>query len=96
MRKRNFKADSGSAILEFIAFVLIGQVLVLITSITLAGNISSKVELQLVAVDIARQMALGANPAPPEGVEVSVDLCNSPVLCLTVSKGDQKQSAVSF
>lgn len=93
---RHLKCDSGSAILEFITFVLIGQLMVFGGSIALATELSSKVELQMMAATAARTIALGREVQIQSNVSLVQPDCPARLVCVTLSRGEQKVAAVSY
>ena len=93
---RHLKCDSGSAILEFITFVMIGQLMVFGGSIALAAELSSKVELQMMAATAARTIALGREVQIQSNVSLVQSGCPARLVCVTLSRGEQKVAAVSY
>lgn len=93
---RHLKCDLGSAILEFITFVLIGQLMVFGGSIALATELSSKVELQMMAATAARTIALGREVQIQSNVSLVQAGCPARLVCVTLRRGEQKVSAVSY
>ena len=93
---RHLKFDSGSAILEFITFVLIGQLMVFGGSIALATELSSKVELQILAATAARTIALGREVQVPSNVKIDQPDCPARLVCVNLSRGEQKVAALSY
>ena len=59
MPPMKFSESEGSAIVEFIVFVLFGQLLVFAGSLQIAENIDQKVRLDLFASQLARAEAVG-------------------------------------
>ena len=93
---RRLKCDSGSAILEFITLILIGQLMVFGASISLATELSSKVELQILAAKTARTIALGREVQIPLTVTLAQSDCPARLVCVTLSRGEQQVAAVSY
>lgn len=92
----NVRAESGSALFEFVVFVLLGQLLVFAGSMAIASEFSSKVELQIMASQAARNLALERLPSIPSEVELVRDSCSVRLICVTLKRGKQVVSAVSF
>lgn len=90
------RSEGGSAILEFVAFILIGQLLVFATSMTIASSFTSKVELQIEASQAARTIALGRDFHVSPGVVLTRQDCGSRLICLTLERGNLRVSAVNY
>lgn len=86
----------GSAILEFVIFVILGQLLVFGGSIALSTLLTSKVELQILAANATRSIALKVDPELPAGVQMVRDACSPPLVCVTLQQGSTSVSAVGF
>ena len=93
---RNFKSDSGSALLEFITFILIGQLFVFGGSMLISTELAQKVELQVLASQTARNIALNREATLPADVTVVEGSCVARVICVTLRRGNQSVSAVSY
>jgi hypothetical protein len=93
---RHLKCESGSAILEFITFVLVGQLIVFAASISLATQLTSKVELQVMASKVARTIALGRDVQVPATVKLIQADCAGRLVCVILNRDDLKASAVSY
>jgi hypothetical protein len=93
---QNVRSERGSAILEFITFVLVGQLLVFGGSMAIANQLREKVELQLFAAQAARSLALARELTLPEGVTVSGNECEGKLICVKVSKGALSVIGVSY
>lgn len=96
MRPNHISSDAGSAILEFVSFVLVGQLLVFGGSFALATELTAKVELQILASQIAKTLAQEAAITLPAGVEMIEKSCGSEIICVTFTQESRKVSAVSF
>ena len=90
------KSELGSAILEFITFVMVGQVVVFGATMALANQLSTKVELQIAAANAARSIALGRDFQLPTNVSLSQSVCLPRLVCVTLSRGDEKVTSVSY
>ena len=90
------KSDAGSAILEFITFVLIGQLMVFGGSIAISAQLSAKVELQLLASKVARGIALDRQVQVPTQVSLVHAVCPARLVCVRVQSGEQIVTSVSY
>lgn len=88
--------EEGSAILEFVTFVLVGQLLVFAASMTISSVITDKVELQILASQAARAIALGRDFQIPPGVTMAKRDCGLHLICLSLEKGGHKVPAVNY
>lgn len=96
MFRLKFKAEHGSALFEFITFILLGQLLVFGGSILLSSELTNKVELQVLASQTARNIALKQELSLPPDVTLIRDSCVQRVVCITLKLGNQTVSAVSY
>jgi hypothetical protein len=101
----SLKDDSGSAILEFIVFVLVGQLLIFSGAMVTAQSLDQKVRLELFASQMARATALGKPAALQEvlthdynleGVTVAEAPCPGKIVCLVASLGESRANGVSL
>lgn len=104
MKCWSLKGDSGSAILEFIVFVLLGQLLIFSGTMVTAQTLDQKVRLELFASQLARAAALGKTEVLQQalsedynlqGVSVAASTCQEQLVCLVVSLGESKANGVS-
>lgn len=93
---RRLRDEAGSAILEFITFVLVGQLLVFAASMSLSSALTNKVELQIMASQAARTIALGRGFQVAPDVTLSTRDCGIHLVCLTLEKGELKVEAVNY
>lgn len=93
---RRLRDEAGSAILEFASFVLVGQLLVFASSMTLSSALTNKIELQILASQAARTLALGRDFQFPPDVSFAKQNCGNHLICLTLEKGDLRVSAVNY
>ena len=77
------RSERGSAVLEFITYVLLGQMLLFGGSIVLSKSLSDKVAHQLAAVNAAT-----ANATP--------DGCAGPLVCAEITFGGQTFRGLSY
>lgn len=96
MFQLNIKSENGSALLEFITFILLGQLLVFGGSILISLELGKKVELQVLAGQTARNLALNRDFVLPTDVLLVRDPCTPRVVCITLKQGSQTVSAVSY
>ncbi|MFM2024068.1 MAG: hypothetical protein RLZZ56_81 [Actinomycetota bacterium] len=105
MKLWSLKDESGSAILEFIVFVLVGQLLIFSGAMVAAQSLDQKVRLELFASQMARATALGKPEALQEvltqdynleGVSVSAVPCPEQFVCLVASLGESRANGVSI
>ncbi|MEO0313402.1 MAG: hypothetical protein RL140_632 [Actinomycetota bacterium] len=100
MLRSRTKSDSGSAVLEVITFVLVGQLLVAGWLIQIAEQMDHKVRLQLFAATMARSIGLQNNNLQSElekdlnldGVKIQPIACDSPLICVSVQ--DESMSSI--
>lgn len=90
------ESELGSAMLEFIAFVLLGQLLVFVGSMAIASELANKVQLQVLAAQTARNIALERAISLPADVTLVRNACTARVICVSLSQGNQTVSAVSY
>jgi hypothetical protein len=93
---RRLSDEAGSAILEFITFVLVGQLLVFAASMSLSSALTNKVELQILASQAARTIALGRDFQVSSEVRLSKQDCGIHIVCLSLEKGELRVSAVNY
>lgn len=96
MFRLNIKPDSGSAVLEFITFILLGQLMVFGGSLLISSELAKKVELQVLAGQTARNIALNRELSLPADVALVEDSCATRVVCISLKRGNQTVSAVSY
>lgn len=105
MALSSFRSSSGSAIVEFITFILFAQLLVLGSSLQVSEWLDRKVKLELLASQLARAEALGRSEVLlPElvsdyqlaGANVQVLPCGKNFTCVSVSLGDLNARGVSL
>lgn len=89
-------SDAGSAILEFILFVVVGQMLVFAGALAIASTLASKVELQILATNATTSIALNQDPLIPSGIELIRRACSTELVCLSLRKGSISVSAVGY
>ena len=89
-------SETGSAILEFLLFVVLGQMLVFAGSLAISSTLASKVELQILATNAATSIALNQDPLIPSGVELIRRACSTELVCLSLRKGSISVSAVGY
>jgi hypothetical protein len=91
-----FRSESGTAILEFVAFVLVAQLFVLGISLQLAQTLTQKVRLQILASAEAKAEAGNKSIEPPEGIRESHLECDASLLCLALSQGTTRVVGLSL
>lgn len=96
MFRLNIKAEGGSAALEFITFVLLGQLMVFSGSFLISTELAKKVELQVLAGETARNIALNRELALPADITLVRSSCVNRVVCISMKRGNQSVSAVSY
>lgn len=96
MLRWKLRSDSGSAILEFIVFVLVGELFVLGGSIAISSQLYQKVELQSLAAVVARSVAKDLKAPLPAGVSMQEDSCSQRLVCIQLSHNSENVSAVSL
>ena len=105
MKFKNLVAESGSAIVEFIAFVVIGQLLAFSGAMTTAELLDRKVRLELFVSQLARAQAIGQARTAFEvlsvdyslqGIQVSEVSCRAPLVCLSATLDDSTAFGVSY
>lgn len=90
MYRSKLNGQAGSAVMEFITFVLVGQMMIFGGSMVLAKQLSQKVEGQLDAINRARALALGSTS--PSGA----DECAGPLVCTRFDLAGQIFSGLSY
>lgn len=97
----NVRDELGSAVIEFITFVLVGQLLVLSGSIQLATYVDHKLKLELMAHQIARAEAIGSSKVLFESLKndyqlptVNYETVRCPYKLVCVKIVDGKLSAI--
>ena len=103
MRFKKTSQAEGSAVVEFIVFVLFGQLLVFSGAMQLAQWVDTKLKLELSAHQLARAVALGKSDALlpelkrdlPE-LRITEFTCGDVLTCLLAESGDLSASGVSF
>ena len=89
-------AEKGSAVLEFILFVVLGQMLVFTGALALSSSLTSKVELQILATNASKSIAMNQDPTLPSDVQLIRTVCSEPLICLTLRQGSMTVAAVSL
>lgn len=89
-------AERGSAVLEFIMFVVLGQMLVFAGALAISSTLTSKVELQILATNATRSIAMDQEPILPPDVDITQTSCSLPLVCLSLRKGSMSVSAVGY
>jgi predicted Kef-type K+ transport protein len=103
MRLSKISSETGTAVLEVITFVLVGQLLVMGWLIQLAEQLDHKTRLQLFAISMARSVSLGhteLETAMKEdlglvGAKMQNFGCNEPLVCVQAVEGGMKTFGVS-
>ena len=105
MRLMKFNDSNGSALAEFLVFVVLGQILVLTGSMQANEWIDKKVRLELFAQQLARAESLGkANELfnvlkfdyRLQDATVKIDPCGTELVCLTAIDGAFRAYGVSL
>ena len=96
MLRRKVSEEGGSAILEFVAFVLVGELLVFGGSMAISERLTRKVELQNLAIVAARAEARDEALQVPSGVVLVQGNCGSRVVCISLSRNGEQARAVSI
>ena len=100
----NFREERGSTVVEFIAFVLIGQLLIFSGGMQVAESMDLKVRLELLANQAARALALGKADLLVNELKADYNLesavvtairCPQVLACVRVSLGDLQSIGVS-
>ena len=100
-----FNDTNGSALVEFLIFVVFGQMLVLTGGIQVSEWMDKKVRLELFAHQLARAESLGkANELfnvlkfdyGLQDATVSIEQCGSELVCLTATEGALHSHGVSL
>ena len=89
-------SERGSAILEFIVFVILGQMLVFAGSLAISSTLASKVELQLLATNATKSIAVKQEPFMPVGVQLIRNDCSQELVCVILRRGSISVSAVGY
>lgn len=82
--------------LEFIVFVVLGQMLVFTVALALSSTLTSKVELQLLATNAAKSIAMNQESILPPDIQLSRNSCSSPLICITLRQGAMSVAAVDI
>ena len=82
--------EKGSAILEFIAVILIGQVAILAGTIALSQSMTLKLNQDLAVEAKARELALGKSEAG------TLDLCAGPLICISNQVEGHEYRGIGF
>jgi hypothetical protein len=105
MKFEILQAESGSAVLEFLAFVLVGQLLVFSGFMTVADSLDRKVRLELFVAQMAKSQANGITSSLPsvladdyglQGVRVIEANCSPNLICLVATFGDLSASGIGI
>lgn len=89
------RAD-GSAVLEFVAFILVGQLLVFGGSMAISQHLTQKVELQNLAAVKARSIAKKIDFELPVDVTLHIQNCPERFVCISLAREGMNVSAVSL
>lgn len=82
--------------LEFILFVVLGQMLVFTGALALSSSFTSKVELQILATNAAKSISMNQVPILPTGVHMTRIACSAPLICITLHQGSFSVAAVGI
>ncbi|CAB4544309.1 MAG: hypothetical protein F2529_03640 [Actinobacteria bacterium] len=105
MLQMKFRNSAGSAIVEFMIFVIFGQLLVFSGALQASEWMDKKLRLELFANHLARAQSLGkerelfaalADDYNLQNVTVTVNECGNSLSCITAQMGDLKAAGVSF
>lgn len=94
MSQPKVRSETGSAVLEFIVFVVLGQMLAFTGALALSSTFTSKVELQILATNAAKSISMNQEPILPPDVQLSRNSCSSPLICITLRQGAMSVAAV--
>jgi hypothetical protein len=86
--RRSLNSQTGSAILEFIAFVLVGQLLIFGASIAMANELTKQVENQVEASNAAKSVASASDQLQDE--------CAGPLACIRLTKDGHDYLGLSY
>lgn len=103
MRFSKIRSSRGSAVLELITFVLVGQLLVSGWLVQIANELDHKMRLQLFAISLARSSSLGTTNLEARlrqdlslpRAEVRQLACGESLTCLSVTDGSGEVTGVS-
>ena len=103
MRHWRPSSESGTAVLEVVTFVLVGQLLVMGWLIQLADQLDHKTRLQLFAMSMARSVSLGHSELEPILKEdlglvssrMQILSCNSSLVCIEVVESGMRVLGIS-
>lgn len=104
MQQPKYKCQSGSAVVEFIVFVLFGQLLVFSGGMQLASWVDAKLKLELAAHQVARGLSLGKGDLLLElangnfgndEIRVSEVDCNQALICIIARSGNLSAAGIS-
>lgn len=103
MRHWRPSSESGTAVLEVVTFVLVGQLLVMGWLIQLADQLDHKTRLQLFAMSMARSVSLGHSELESILKEdlglvssrMQILSCNSSLVCIEVVESDMRVLGIS-
>ena len=99
------KGEVGSAVIEFLGFTLIGQLLILTGSIQIASSLDLKLKLELMAHQVARAEAIGKGAEVFTALRLEYRLpkatfskmsCTSNVVCVKILEGNNQAIGVSL
>jgi uncharacterized membrane protein affecting hemolysin expression len=100
-----FRETAGSAVVEFIVFVLLGQMLVFSGGMQLAQWMDEKLKIELLSHQMARAMALGkGDRLLPElqqdynltEVQISELACGESLVCVSASSANLSSRGLSI
>jgi hypothetical protein len=93
---KKIESDRGSAILEFIVFILVGQLLVFGWSVSAASSLYEKVSIQIQAEQVALNLAHGTSQELPEGTSLQQYACSPSFICVALVRGNLTAQAVGM
>jgi hypothetical protein len=103
--RSSFDSERGSILVEFIAFVLLGQLFIFGASMTILGELDQKLKVDLLAHQLARAGAIGKvdsllvslqNDYLLSQVKLTEVPCNQELFCLKVVADSRAALGVSL
>jgi hypothetical protein len=103
--RSSFDSERGSILVEFIAFVLLGQLFIFGASMTILGELDQKLKVDLLAHQLARAGAIGKvdsllvslqNDYLLSQVKLTEVPCNQELFCLKVVADSRAAMGVSL
>lgn len=100
-----FRDQHGSAVVEFLIFIVFGQLLVFAGAMQASEWMDRKLRLELFANQVARAESLGKSEPllvalkedyGLDGVVVTVDNCAKPLSCITAKLDELRAFGVSY